>query len=677
MMRPVIPVRQKPFFAKRKILVSLFIASVIGTTMINTSKVLDLPNNRKMLIRPNTNLSCEPTLEKNGMIFIACFNTLCFVESDAVRFNSTCYKLTSDLTTFRIGDKIVSYIKPREDTSSCLRVLSHSWCTVLNNIKSLLVASILWIVGVLIRIPLLHIFRVLDKLSCYIIKGRRICDSCSKSYRFVHFECDVAAQHRTDYHIIYYVLLLVTIILLPSVSSLDDSKFNTYNHNDYTEFIVRDIEGHVDEIYYKQNHVRIGVVKSYFDYRLTYVHDILEKKSDLITSINYDCHNNVDNCYKGLKGIPETYGHIRKNHDGFSCLFTNAMICASCSPIVLHFAKVYESMTITPVIEISIEINNDIQKLVIIDNYEDYSDDMFYIRSLDVVEPEQHSIVVKDNNAYTGNICSAPSTTCFGSHIQKNGTNSFYYDPVYLDDNSWSSSIELRRCTINENLDLKQLRYIGKFFNNTVHENKNFGHYSIGVRTKMLLDDKICETEVNVKAVYAIGCYNCRYGFELEVEHSTHRSKICGKLICKTSTYKILTYVNGNKNVKIKMFSDFKTETVICNDKKFIIELTDDKIASHHTSGSYIAEATNDKLSDIKAAFTLISMDGVKMIVFGFIIVLILYCTLRFSLGLTEDIIKLRSIRAGKRKNSNLNHHVNHHVNHDYTKVAIFEIKSN
>lgn len=631
----------------------MFIMITLG--LISASRVIDLKIRSKLLKDNDTtlvNLTCQSKVAKVDGVHIVCFTPGCKIDTHAVRFNDTCYKLSKEITSFQFAGRILSFITPNEEENKCHELLSHSWCTVLINLRSLVIASALWILGFFIRIPMMHMLRIVDKLSTYIIVGKKKCASCNKQYRLAHFECDVATHDRTDYHILYYIFIITLMITIPTVSASDDSKFNTYSHDDYTEFLINDKENVMNEFYKNQNHIKITVLRSYYDYRLSYMHDVLEKQADVIESTSYSCKDDVNACYKQLKGDKNTFGSVKKSHDGFTCVFDTALLCASCKVKTEKYAEVYETTSINPVIEIKVEINNDIQKLILIDNFEDFVDETFYIRSLNVIEPEPQLVMIKDKEAYIGNICGAPSKSCYGAHISKNNETSFYYEPEYIDDNHWSSSIQLRKCTINENLDLKQLRYIGRLLNGTVHENKEFGHYSIGVRTKMLLNDKVCENEVTVRSIMATGCYNCKYGFDLEIEHMQSKIKRCGKIICSTPIYKAKTYVKDGIPAKLKLFSDKKTLKVICNGKTFEVTLNEDKISNHYTSSSYVAEVNVDKVNDLKNAFNLISMDNVKIIVFSLIAIVATYCTMHFILKLSTDFVKLKKAQMLRRKDS-------------------------
>ncbi|QAB47308.1 putative glycoprotein precursor [Emaravirus cordylinae] len=691
----------------------LLMLITLAVNNVSNSNVRDYVSKMKpSYLSTRSKVKCTSEITKQNDMYLICFNTECEVKTNSVKYNESCYKLSGDLNTFLINrDEIISFAAPKDQGDICNKYLNHSWCVVIRNLRSIFLSIAFWIFAMLIRVPTLYFFRLIDKLISNFYNGNKKCSSCNKVYRFSHLECDVKAKSRTDYHLIFYILVIILIFSIPIVSAkqfngdikdfvyeisgeqipridkviedstrkflkettqsigtvnsqdqvlekevYDNTKFNTYEHGDYTEFIVNDKEGIINEFYSEGNHVRITVIKSYLSYKLSYSHKVVKKVHDGLSKVTYNCNNDHNKCYDDLEALNfkrETFSHVKKNHDGLSCVFTDAIVCGSCSISYISFADVYDTISIKPMIEIAVDINNDISKIITIDNYDDYSDDQFYIRSLNMVPITNELILVKDGKAYTGNICSSPSKSCFGSHIIKDNQTSFYYEPVYSDNGHWDSSIDVKQCTINENLDLKQLRYIANIYlNDAIHENRDFGHISFGVRSKMLMKKDLCEEELRVTQIVANGCHNCQSGFDVRVKYNSRLSKYtCGKIECKTDIYKAKTYVNNNKDAYLKMYSDKKELDVTCNGRKQSLKLEDDIISNYQTSNLYTSESGTERFKDIRSAFNLISMDNIKIIIFSCIMAFVVFIILKLSLNIAINVKKLKYIKVN-RKNS-------------------------
>lgn len=571
---------------------------------------------------------CQESLATVDKVDIVCMSGCDDIQTDLVVFNSTCYKLAEGVNIVNCCGNKITTIKPSSD-NHCYNTLPHSWCDMLLIIKKLLFFFSTSFTLYLFKSPVLHLFKLIDILFGFILKKNKKCITCLRSYRFYHNECNIPIIKKFDYNLIYYVIVFFILASISMVGA-DDSLFNTYDHGDYTEFIIKDVDRHVSEFYNKQNHIRITIDKSYLNIELQHNHVLVEKVADIVKEIRHSCDSEAD-CINGLKD-KSTARSIKKSHDGFACLFSDAYVCMSCGISSKMFADVYTMMTSRPTIIANMQINDGEKYTITIDSYDDYIDENFYIRYINPSEFTHNTFLVKDDKVYIGNICLAPSSSCFGSHIVKDGLPAFNYDPVIVDDGHWSKSARLVRCTNNENLDLNQLQYIGTFDQNTnsVHVDKSFGHFSVGVRNKMLLNDDKCESEVIVKDISSSGCYNCKYGFTADVKFQ-YKGKKCGVINCKTETYKSKTYVNDDYNelAVLHMFTDKETGVIICNSVSVNYKLDNSLISSHYTKSYSSTSSQVEMFSDVGKLIDHLSLDIKKKLFFTILILLTFYFTFK------------------------------------------------
>nr|WCJ14529.1 glycoprotein precursor [Emaravirus tritici]WCJ14538.1 glycoprotein precursor [Emaravirus tritici] len=572
--------------------------------------------------------SCQETITTINGLDLICISGCKNINTELIKFNETCYKLSEGINFVNCCGNKLTTIKPSQ-INNCYGTLPHSWCDMLLIIKKFVLFVSTFVTVYMFKLPILHFMKLIDIMIGFVFKSKKQCITCNKKYKFYHTECNVPVSKKFDYNLIYYVLVFF-ILLSVTVVSADDSQFNTYDHGDYTEFIIKDIDRHISEFYDKQNHIRVTIDKSYMNFELQYNHDVLEKLSDTVTDMKHSCDSEKD-CISMLSD-KKTAKSIKKAHDGFSCLFSDAYVCASCGIKSQGFAEVYTVKQSKPTIIANMQINDGEKYKITIDSYEDYIDDNFYIRYLNPVETGLKTFLIKDNRAYTGNICLSPSVNCFGSHILKDGVTSLNYDPVLIDDGHWSKSAKLIRCTTNENMDLNQLNFVGFFDENTksVHIDKNFGHFSVGVRKTMLLNDTKCEHEVSVIDVTSVGCFNCKYGFTASVKFH-YISKRCGVINCKTETYRSRTYVNEDYNevTTLHMFTDKPTGTITCNSMDFTYKLDNSIISSHYTKSYSSTSSQVELFSDVGKLIDHLSLDFKKKIFFIILVLISSYLTIK------------------------------------------------
>nr|QQD79825.1 glycoprotein precursor [Jujube yellow mottle-associated virus] len=562
-------------------------------------------------------------------IQLACVKShKCAMYTAALKFNETCWKLHDKLTEFNCCNQFstIIYKINTENKDLCHNVFSHSWCIFFSNLLHVIIAILVWLIMATSRVGVLHLFRVIDILSGYIIKKKNKCGNCLSEYRFTHMDCNMRTSKRTDYNLTYYFIVVLIMFLLPMflVPVLaDDSKFNTYDHSGYTEFIIKDVEHEINDFYQKTNHITVTVEKSYIVYETSYSHNILKKLKDIVTDKNYSCKDDEMDCFKSLKGDNKTFRSIKKNHDGFACLLQDALVCVSCGFEYEVFGKVYNIISHKPVIKIKVVINNDVPYNITVDSYEDYIDGNFYIKSINAIDHDDDLIFIKGDIAYKGKICIVPSTDCFGRHILKDDKVMAIYNPLIKDNNYHDTSAELVQCTEDENLDVLRLNRIGLInYKGLITEDRTFGRFSIGVRSEMLLDDKICDKGVTVTKVTADGCHNCKYGFDLTVDFKTYAS--CGRIDCATSIYKTYTYVTNDRFAKVKLYSDTKVTKVTCNGREFTVTLNDQNINSYYHSGSYMS-GNSDIKNRLKSVLDFAIYDKLKMMVLIITLVLMIY----------------------------------------------------
>nr|AML03208.1 glycoprotein precursor [Wheat mosaic virus] len=572
--------------------------------------------------------SCQETITTVNNLDLICIIGCNDIVTELAKFNETCYKLSEGMNFVNCCGNKLTTIKPSQ-INNCYGTLPHSWCDMLLIIKKFILFVSTFVTVYMFKLPILHFMKLVDIMLGFIFKSKKHCISCNKKYKFYHTECNVPVSKKFDYNLIYYVLVFF-ILLSVTVVNADDSSFNTYEHGDYTEFIVKDIDRHISEFYNKQNHIRITIEKSYINLELQYNHKVLEKLSDIVTEIKHSCDSEND-CISMLSD-KKTAKSIKKAHDGFSCLFSDAHVCASCGIKSQEFAEVYTVKTSRPTIIATMQVNDGEKYTITIDSYDDYVDSNFYIRYLNPVETGVSTFLIKDSRAYTGNICLSPSVNCFGSHIVKDNITSFNYDPVLIDDGHWSKSAKLIRCTTNENLDLNQLNFVGLFDYGTksVHINQNFGHFSVGVRKRMLLNDSKCELEVSVSDVTSAGCFNCKYGFTASVKFN-YIGKKCGVIKCKTETYRSRTYVNDDYNevATLHMFTDKSTGIITCNSVEFPYKLDNSVISSHYTKSYSSTSSQVELFSDVGKLIDHLSLDFKKKIFFIVLVLIASYLTIK------------------------------------------------
>ncbi|CBZ42025.1 glycoprotein precursor [Emaravirus idaeobati] len=566
---------------------------------------------------------------------------LCWFSTNAVAYNDTCWKLTETSTHFHCCNKYEAVIYKISDESRniCYDVFSHSWCVFLSNLYHFILAILIWIIMALARVPFLYIFKIIDLISGKILKKKKSCVKCEDKYAFFHIDCSSSTRKRVDYNTVYYTIVILVIFLVPVFASGEnlkdnDSKFNTYDHSGYTEFVVKDVEHEVNEFYTKTNHIKITIEKSYISYVLSYSHDVLKKTNDVITSLEYSC-DSEEKCYRSLKGDNRTFRSLKKNHDGLSCIFSNAIVCMACSFHYELFAEVYTVTEHKPIILMSVEINNSEKYNITLSSYNDYVDENFYIRSLNAVDFTDDIVLIKGLVAYKGKICTVPSLDCFGSHIKKDNKILAMYNPIITDNNHYDTTVNLVKCTENENLDLLRLSKIGLIVDkDRVIEDRSFGYFSVGVRNKMLLDNKICEKDAIVRSIEANGCYNCKFGFNVKINYKLYSE--CGKIECKTPIYKSYTYVSNGTTANIKLYSDDYLTKITCNGKEVQIKLDSLNIDSYYHNNAYTTNNLPIK-SRIKNVLNLALYDSFKMAVLTIILIL-------FSYTILSILIKLRRL---------------------------------
>ncbi|DAZ87273.1 glycoprotein precursor [Arceuthobium sichuanense virus 1] len=585
----------------------------------------------------NHNFDCGLTVQRLDNVQLACKKSNeCIYYTNAIKYNDTCWKLSEVSTHFNCCNKYeaVIYKIKDENKSICHNIFSHSWCVFLTNLYNIIIAIAIWVLMALLRIPLLYVFKIFDITTSKLFKEKNKCLKCDDTYKFIHLDCEKMTRNRTDYNILYYMLIIILILFNPVYA--DDNKFNTYDHEGYTEFIIKDVEHEINEFYTKTNHIKIVVEKSYIQYDISYLHEVLEKTSDEIRDHNYSCDSKED-CLKSLNGDKKTFRSLKKNHDGLACIFSDAIVCASCLFKYKKHSKVYIVSDHRPVIILSVVINNNEKYNLTIDSYNDYIDDNFYIRSLNAIDNNYDLILIKNVTAYRGKICNVPALDCYGRHIYKNENSLAIYNPTIIDNNHHDTTVNLVKCTEDENLDLLRLNKIGvisKGFPLRVHEDRSFGHFSIGVRNKMLLNSKICEKKALVTGITTKGCHSCKYGFDVTVNYKLYNK--CGKIECKTDIYKSDTYVDRGDTANLKLYSDDKNLMLECNNKKMNIILDDENLNSYYHSGLYTS--SNSDIKDrLKNTFKLAIFDKLKMIVLIIIIILFVYM-------FTSIIFKIKEI---------------------------------
>lgn len=590
---------------------------------------------------PETNCYYKITVE-NG-IRIICFNDKCEIRTNRIKINNTtnCYKLSNSFNTFKCCGEILSIAEynHHEDNHGCYAYFSHSWCTFMLSVYKMIMIAITWLVVYIIKIPLLYLMRLLDILSNRFINQNKQCRECESKYKFIHLDCKQPAHTRTDYNILYYITLVILLVLVPVVSG--DSKFNTYHHDEYTEFIISDRERVTNEFYNNQNHILITIESSYIIYKISHLHKVVEKTADVVESSSYSCDNEED-CKNHLRGDMSTYRYIKKNHDGLTCLTSDAIVCMTCSIKTKDFADVYEVIESQPVINLNIVVNNREPYRITVNSTDDYISSDFYIRYLNPVNPKYNHVLLKDKHVYSGNICTAPGF-CYGSHIVINGTLSAIYEPIIRDNNRYDVSFILDQCTIKENLDINQLTLVGTYdkIDDGFSENFEFGHFSVGITQNMMLDDKKCEKHVVASAISASGCHSCKYGFDLTVRYKYITGK-CGRLICKTPIYERKTYVENNgiaskdNTVTIRLYSDTDEVEVSCNGYSQTVILDDYRVDNHYVSTGYEVMSSVTFQDKAKNLINLISFDTFKIIFAIALICLLLYLTFRTILAINR-----------------------------------------
>nr|WGG93562.1 glycoprotein precursor [Callicarpa mosaic-associated virus 1] len=552
--------------------------------------------------------SCEFTTELvDNTSYVACdIIKSCKYVSKLPKFNETCFKLSMEINVINCCDIDYVIILPaQQKNSACYDILPKSWCDFMTSLKKIIVTSTVFVITYIMKIPIIYILRFIDLLTGKFASRASLkdCHDCNAKYRFSHLECKTHSTERIEYNLIFYSILILILFVTPIVA---DKDFDRYEHGDYTEFIVKDRDNHMTEFYNNQNHIKVTILSSYLKYDLSYDHDVIKKVKDFTFKDTFSCKS-TEKCIEDLKKsdpniTDDQISSVHKAHDGFKCIFTDVIICAACAISWEFHSKVYTVVDVKPVINIKLQINNDEPLLVMIDSFEDYADDNYYIRYLESKTSDIDEVVVKDGVAYSGNICRVPERGCFGPHVYKDGKISVYYDPKLIDDGHYSSSYELQRCTIDDNTNIKQLKKEGLYNNNTLIKNTEFGHFSIGVRKQLMLDDSKCEKLVKVVGINHNGCYNCAHGFDIEVKYK-YKGLKCGKVICSTPVSKAKTYVSDEykDTTKLNLHSDSRKTLIKCNDFSKDIILEEYKIQNHTTtSNSFRSEVSmSENLWDI------------------------------------------------------------------------------
>ncbi|AWH90169.1 envelope glycoprotein [Palo verde broom virus] len=560
----------------------------------------------------------------------------CKIETQMVKFSDICYIMHLEDNMIKCCDNYM--VVKRPDTKKpCDNLVPHSWCDFLIKMRKFFVTILVFLITYILKVPIIYMIRMSDMATSLVLKKKNKCNDCNQKYWFSHVDCKVNTKDRFEYNVIFLVILTLSLFVTPILANKD---FDTYIHGDYTEFVMKDLHNHYVEFYNKQNHIKVYINESYIRYTLEYDHDIMRKEKDYVIRTEKSCES-IDKCISKLEGQkldPLSFASLKKAHDGFTCFLSDVSICMSCGVELSKFASVYGVVDVTPVISLNLQVNDNNSFNIVIDSKDDYVDNNFYIRYLTPIQNNIDNFVVHSNLAYTGNICNVPEKNCYGQHISRNGSVSILYNPIIEDDGHYSSTYDFRQCTDNEDLSLKQLKLYGHFFNNYVIKTTEFGHFSIGINDKMLLNDEKCEGEVKVTGMSSVGCFNCKSGFTLYVKFR-YSIRSCGVIRCRTETYKTKTYVTDqyNTEAELRMFTDFKRTKVICNGVEKVLSLSEYTIGSHSLLPSHEKvdspgyQALNDVIDHIK-------LDIKKRILTIMTSLLSVYLTYR----MTKQVIKHR-----------------------------------
>ncbi|UQV97406.1 glycoprotein precursor [Pueraria lobata-associated emaravirus] len=525
---------------------------------------------------------CKPDIKKMGKEYLVCFEGCPITPVNAKLYNVTCSYM-EDITI--IVCKNERYIATRP---SIVIQGDYIWSTIVNRAWKLIAAIIVWLVMILMKLPSLCFFSLFNNiLNRAVAKNLRTCSTCRTRYLFSHIDCPTPGfRHRTDYNLFFYILLVI--IVSTTLVKADDNLYNYYKHGNSTEIQVVDKEHYEQDFDVGGYLYTITITNSHLEVDVVNVSEILMPVTHRLTHEHFSC-DGEEGCKKecyARTGRNPMYT-IRKAHDGFSCVMTNAVLCGLCESEMRSIGYKVTTTNIRPYIDITVKHGNKTEEIKIRE-FSHYIHEPYYVKPIEPFILESIDYFINGPNVYRGQICNMPSYGCFGPNYKKDGKSYALMVPKVLDPMTFDREIVLVHCIDPGNSDINSLEKTEFVYQNGVMIRPyEFGLISIGIPLVGKLIGDFCERPVIITDIAIQGCYDCQSGIEVKIYYTNPER--CGQVKCKIGRVAYEYFVDvDSDHMTIHSFYDKEDVKITCNDYSKEAKLSHSKDTDYYKTNNEV-----------------------------------------------------------------------------------------
>ncbi|QEE82887.1 glycoprotein [Emaravirus kiwii] len=556
--------------------------SIINSVVAIVIILLVVRSVNNHVYEPSITCECIPSIFKLNKDFIVCFHGCPITPVNSKLYNVTCSYMEDITITLCENSKFVT-------TKPIIMVHGdYFWTTFLTKTWKLIASMAVWLTMILLKIPSLCIFSLLNKLFNKIMKKTlKKCETCNTTYSLAHLECPTPGfRHRTDYNLLFYVVLIF--MVLTTFAKADDNVYNYHKHGSSTEIQVLDKEHYSQDFDVNGYLYTITILNSHLEIQTVNVSEIQTPTSHRLTHQFYSCDGKEackKQCISETNRIPMY--EIRKSHDGMTCFTTSATMCGLCESDMVTLGYKVTTTKVNPYIDVEVKHGNKTE-LIKIREFSQFIHEPYFVKAIEPVIIESVDQFISGPNVYIGDICNMPSYGCFGPNYIKDGKSYQLVNPKVSDPMSYDREIILDRCIDPGRSDVNSLQKTNSIYmNGTIIKPYEFGLLSIGIPVVGKLVGSFCEKPVVVKDVSVSGCYDCQSGIEVNIKYE--RPDRCGQVKCLIGKVAYEYFVDlDSDHMVIHSFFDKEDVVVTCNKLTKSMKLDHNKDTSYYKTNSEV-----------------------------------------------------------------------------------------
>ncbi|QIN85946.1 glycoprotein precursor [Lilac chlorotic ringspot-associated virus] len=584
---------------------------------------------------------CQLSIVNLKGLFLFCSVNCPLKPINSRLYNQTCVYM-SGITAVECQE--VQYIAT---TPENINHTSYSWILLFSKLYKIFTICIVWLFVSINKYPIMLILNLFHLLVCKIKRISKLCKICNCKYLFSHIDCPKPLyKHRTDIGLVYYILLLISVIIVGVKSNpIDNNVYNYYEHGKYTEIQILDKEhfsqdfkanGYIYNFYITNSHISI----EYEHYSI-----ITKPVEHSVTDLSWSC-DGPDGCIKQFEKQYNTRPEfiIKKVNDGFSCVSTTATICGKCQSKHTNLAEKVRAIKVSPYIDITVTHGNNTHYIQVRD-FNKFYEVPYYIKPIEPVNIETLDYILSGTDVYIGNICVNPGYSCFGPNYIKDNRTILLHQPKVTDPLTHDREFILEYCDYPMTSDLNMLtktNYIS--VNNTILKPYDFGLLSIGIPLSGKLIGDLCTKQVEVKSINIDGCYDCEMGIIVQVEYMEISS--CGYIHCSIGQRKFEFYADIHSNsLKFHTFYGQKNIKISCNNVVRQFDLKPSNEASIYHKFEFKVVDDGGSLFSLDTIHSFFLFDYKHYLLVVFIILVVIYLATRLIKNVHRHIKKIRQYK--------------------------------